>query len=167
MTAAPMTASLESARQLLRHALATVAYRGGKALRGAPDHFGTFHIGDKTRTPAQILAHMSDLFDWALSIAQGKQTWLDSTPLPWDREVERFFGTVQKFDSYLASAEPLQASAEGLFQGPVADALTHIGQIAMLRRLAGSPVKGENYFRADIASGRVGLEQSAPRREFE
>ena len=168
MTAAsPVTVSPDSARQLLRHTLATVAYRGGKALRGAPEHFSSFHIGDKTRTPAQILAHMGDLFDWALSIARGNQTWHDSTQLPWNTEVERFFATIKKFDEYLASPEPLHASAEGLFQAPVADALNHIGQIAMLRRLAGSPIKGENYFKADITAGRVGAEQSAPQREFE
>jgi len=167
MTASPATASPDPARQLLRHTLATVAYRGGKALRGAPDRFATFHIGDKTRTPAQILAHMGDLFDWALSIAQGKQAWKDSAPLSWNAEVERFFSTLQKFDDYLASSEPLHSSPEGFFQAPVADALTHIGQIAMLRRLAGSPILGENYFKADIATGRVGPEQSGPRREFE
>jgi hypothetical protein len=162
-----MTSSTDPARQLLRHSVATVAYRGGKALRGSPEHFASFHIGDKTRTPAQILAHMGDLFDWALSIAQGQQTWHDSTPLPWSAEIERFFAVVKKFDDYLASDEPLQGSAEGLFQGPVADALNHVGQIAMLRRLAGLPVKGENYFRAEISAGRVGPEQSTPRREFE
>jgi hypothetical protein len=162
-----MTPSIDPERQLLRHTVATVAYRGGKALRGSPEHFASFHIGDKTRTPAQILAHMGDLFDWALSIAQGQQTWHESTPLPWSAEIERFFAAVKKFDDYLASGEPLQGSAEGLFQGPVADALNHVGQIAMLRRLAGSPVKGENYFRSEISAGRVGPEQSAPRREFE
>ncbi len=162
-----MASTSDPARELLRHSLATVAYRGGKALRGSPDHFGSFHIGDKTRTPAQILTHMGDLFDWALTIAQGRQAWHDSTPLPWNSEIERFFAAVKKFDDYLASGEPLHGSAEGLFQGPVADALNHIGQIAMLRRLAGSPILGENYFKADIAAGRVGPEQSAPRREFE
>ena len=162
-----MSNSPDLTRQLLRHTVATVAYRGGKALRGAPDHFASYHIGDKTRTPAQILAHMGDLFDWALSIAQGQQSWHDSTPLPWNAEVERFFAAVKAFDDCLASTEPLHSSAEGLFQGPVADALTHVGQIAMLRRLAGSAVKGENFFKADIAAGRVSLEQSAPRREFE
>ena len=167
MSASPMTASPDPGRQILRHTVATVAYRGGKTLRDTPPHFSSFHIGDNTRTPAQILAHMGDLFDWALSMAQGNQTWHDSNPLPWNAEVDRFFAAVKKFDDYLASAEPLHASAEGLFQGPVADALTHVGQIAMLRRLAGSPIKGENYYRADIAAGHVGLEQSAPRREFE
>jgi hypothetical protein len=162
-----MTTSPDPARQLLRHSVATVAYRGGKALRDAPVHFASFHIGDKTRTPAQILAHMGDLFDWALSIARGQQTWHDSTPLPWNAEIERFFAAVKTFDDFLASGEPLNGSAEGLVQGPIADSFTHIGQIAMLRRLAGSPVKGENYYKAEIADGRVGLEQSAPRREFE
>ncbi len=162
-----MTPTSDPARQLLRHTLATVAYRGGKALRGAPDHFASFHLGDKTRTPAQILAHMGDLFDWALSIAKGQQTWHDSTPLPWDAEVARFFSALAKFDDYLASSEPVDASPGSLFQGPVADAINHIGQIAMLRRLVGSPIMGENYYKADIAVGRVGVDQSAPRREFE
>lgn len=162
-----MSNTPDPARQVLRHTVATAAYRGGKALRGAPDHFSSYHIGDKTRTPGQILAHMGDLFDWALSIAQGQQSWHDSTALPWNAEIERFFASVKAFDDYLASPEPIHSSAEGLFQGPVADALHHIGQIAMLRRLAGSPVKAENYLKAEIVPGRVGLEQSAPRREFE
>src|SRR3979411_2486982 len=162
-----MTPSIDPERQLLRHTVATVAYRGGKAFRGAPEHFASFHIGDKTRTPAQILAHMGDLFDWALSIAQGKQTWHDSTPLPWNAEVERFFAAAKKFDDYLASTEPLHHSAEAIFQGGLAATLTHVGQIAMLRRLGGSPILGENYFKADIAVGRVGPDQPAPRREFE
>jgi hypothetical protein len=162
-----MDQSTDPARQLLRHSVATVAYRGAKSLRDSPAHFGTFHVGDKTRTPAQILAHMGDLFDWALSFAQGRPAWHDSTPLPWNAEVDRFFAALKKFDDYLASSEPVHAPAEGLLQAPIADALTHIGQIAMLRRLAGSPVKAENYFKSDILAGRVGPEQNAPRREFE
>ena len=162
-----MNPTSDNARQLLRHTVATVAYRGSKALRDAPPHFESFHIGDKTRTPGQILAHIGDLFDWALSIAKGKPAWQDSKPLPWKEETERFFGAVRKFDDFLASDEQLLGSTEGLFHGPVADALTHVGQIAMLRRLAGSPIKGENYFKADIVDGRVGEEQTAPGREFE
>ena len=156
----------ESSRQLLRHTLATLAYRAGKALRGAPDSFSGFSTGEKGRTPAHILAHMGDLFDWALSIAQGRQAWLDSAPLPWPREVARFFKTLQAFDDYLASDAPLAVSPEKLFQGPVADALTHTGQIAILRRMAGCPIRGENYFRAEITIGRVGQEQPAPVSEF-
>lgn len=162
-----MSSSPDPARQFLRHTLATVAYRGGKALRGAPETFAVFHSGDSTRTPGKILAHIGDLFDWALSIAQGKAAWHDSEPLAWNAEVERFFAAVKKFDDYLASTEPLHAPIEKLFQAPIADALTHIGQIAMLRRLAGVQIRGENYFVADIAAGRCGAEQSAPRREFE
>ena len=154
-------------RDFLRHTLATVAYRGGKALRGAPDSFAAFRIGESSRTPVKILAHLGDLFDWALSMARGKQEWHDSEPLAWGREVERFFAALKKFDDYLASAEPLQTPVETLFQGPIADALNHIGQVAMLRRLAGAPMRGENYAKAEIVAGRVGLEQAAPRREFD
>ncbi len=155
-----------TARQLLRHTLATLAYRAGKALRDVPASFAQFSSGEKGRTPIEILAHMGDLFEWALSISKGPQTWNDSKPLPWDHEVERFFRTVQAFDEYLASDAPLASPAEKLFQGPIADALTHTGQINMLRRMAGCPIKGENYFRAEIVIGRVGLEQAAPLREF-
>jgi hypothetical protein len=162
-----MTTPSDPARQLLRHTVATVAYRGGKALRGAPESFATFTLGDSPRTPAKILAHMGDLFDWALSMATGQVAWHDSQPLAWDAEVARFFASLKKFDDYLASPEPLHSPAESLFQGPIADALTHIGQIAMLRRLARCPIKGENYFKAEIATGRVGFEQPAPRREFD
>jgi hypothetical protein len=153
-------------RELLRHTLATLAYRGGKALRGAPEGFAVFHVDEGVRAPGQILAHIGDLMDWAHSIAAGKQAWNNSKPLPWDKEVERFFAALEKFDDFLASSEPLQAPAEKLFQGPIADALTHVGQIAILRRLAGEPVKGENYYVADIVSGRVGADQAAPKREF-
>lgn len=161
-----MASTPDSTRELVRHAVATVAYRGGKALRGAPGSFANFEIGDKPRTPVQILAHIGDLFEWALSTAKGKQTWSDSQPLAWDAEVQRFFATLKKFDEFLASPEAMHAPAESLFQGPIADALTHVGQIAMMRRLAGCPIKGENYFKAEIVLGRVGSEQAAPRREF-
>lgn len=161
-----LTPILDTQRQLLRHTVATLAYRAGKALRGSPEGVADFRASEKTRTPVQILAHMGDLFDWALSIAKGKQTWHDSTPLAWHAEVERFFATLEAFDAYLASSETLHVSAEKLFQGPMADALTHTGQLTMLRRLAGSPVRGENYFQADIVAGRVGTEQAVPVREF-
>jgi len=160
-----MTAT-DPARQLLRHTLATVAYRGGKALRGAPESFATFAPGPESRTAGQLLAHIGDLYDWGLSMARGKQEWHDSSPLPWNKEVERFFAALKKFDDYLASAEKVHVSLEGLFQGPVADSLTHFGQLAMMRRLATCPIKGENYYVAEIVSGRVGAEQAAPKFEF-
>lgn len=155
-----------SDREMLRHTLATLAYRAGKALRGAPESFAGFSTGEKGRTPVQILAHMGDLFDWAISLCKGQQAWHDSTPLPWQQEMERFFATVKTFDDYLASAAALGYSPEKLFQGPVADALTHTGQIAMLRRMAGCAIRGENYFKAEIEAGRVGLLQADAVREF-
>ena len=154
-------------RELLRHALATLAYRGGKAVRGAPDSFAAFHLAATSRTPVQILAHIGDLLDWALSLARGQQVWKESPPLAWQDEVSRFYDGLQQLDAQLASQDPQGASIEQVLQGPIADALTHVGQLTLLRRLAGSPVRGENYLRADIAAGRVGPEQVPPRREFE
>jgi hypothetical protein len=153
-------------RELLRHALATIAYRGGKAIRNVPENFSAFNAGDGLRRPVQILAHIGDLMDWAFSIASGEQTWHDSEPRSWDEESSRFFSTLKKFDDYLASDEPLHTAPEKLFQGPIADALTHVGQIAILRRMAGGPIKGENYYVAEIVTGRVGADQSKPKREF-
>jgi hypothetical protein len=151
---------------LLRHTLATVAYRGGKALRGTPESFASYSSGENGRTPAKILAHMGDLYDWAFSIASGNQVWKDAQPLPWEDETKRFFAALKNFDDYLASGKELHETAAALFQGPIADSLTHIGQIAMLRRMAGCAIKGENYHKAEIVAGRVGADQASPRREF-
>jgi len=153
-------------REFLRHTLATLAYRGGKAMRGAPAEFASFRVAEGSRTPGEILAHLGDLLDWALSMAEGKQRWQDSPVVDWEEGVRRFHAGLQKLDNYLASGAPLAVGAESLFQGPIADALTHVGQIAYLRRVAGGPMKGENYFKAEIVAGRVGPEQAAPKREF-
>src|SRR5215471_7480267 len=150
----------------LRHAIATLAYRGGKVVRNAPPEFSSFQAGSSSRTPGQILAHIGDLLDWGLSLAQGQQRWQDSAPQSWDQDVARLHAGLAAFDAYLASGAPIACAPEKLFQGPIADALTHVGQIGLLRRLAGSPVRGENYFRADIEIGRLGPEQTPSKREF-
>lgn len=154
-------------RELLRHCVATLAYRGGKALSNAPAEFGEFAAGDTTRTPLQILAHIGDLLDWALTMAKGEERWCDSTGESWLAEVVRFHRGLEAFDSYLASETELAVSVEQLFQGPIADALTHVGQIALLRRLADAPIRGENYFLAGIAAGQTGPAQPAARKEFD
>jgi hypothetical protein len=153
-------------RTLLRHTLATLAYRGAKAIRNAGPNFADYGLAETSRTPAKILAHIGDLMDWGLAMSEGRRDWKDSLPLPWEKECERFFAALKKFDDYLASDKPLEVSGEKLFQGPIADALTHVGQIAMLRRMAGVPIKGENYFVAEISVGRVGADQVAPHKEF-
>jgi hypothetical protein len=165
-TASAATPSVDPVRQLLRHTLATLAYRGGKVVRGAPADFSSFTCGGGCRSAGVILAHLSDLLDWALSMANGQREWHDSAPQTWDADIQRFHAALATFDAYLASDEPLRASSEKLFQGPVADALTHVGQLATMRRLAGAPIKSENYFAAEIIAGHVGPDQAAPKREF-
>ena len=150
----------------IRHALATLAYRMGKVLRDTPAEFRDFRGAETTRTPGQILAHIGDLMDWALAQVEGRKEWRDSTPLEWDREIARFFGALAALDRRIAAPGLGAVSAEKLFQGAIADAFTHTGQIALLRRMAGIPVRPENYAAADIAAGRVGPEQAAPRAEF-
>lgn len=162
-----MSTSPDPKRELLRHTLATLAYRGGKTLVGAPENFGTTRFGASTRTPLEILGHIADLLEWGLGLAQDRRFWPEGAPESWDKETARFFAGLRRLDDFLASEAPLGCPAEKLFQGPLADALTHVGQIGLLRRMAGSPVRGENYFKADIVAGRVGAEQSTERVEFD
>src|SRR3954452_10975129 len=139
---------MDEKRELLRHTVASLAYRAVRTLEDAPAEFAEFDgIG---RTPVQILGHMSDLLEWALSAVQGNERWHTSRSHSWVIEQQRFFAALHAFDAYLASVEPLYASAEALFQGPISDALTHVGQLSMLRRLAGVPSRGENFYVADI-----------------
>lgn len=161
-----MTAG-EGARDLLRHSVATLAYRASKAVREVPPGFSEFRLGEGSRTPGQILAHMADLFDWAAHLAEGRHVWKEEPPQAWDADVERFFSAVSRFDARLAAGPLPGETMERLFQGPIADALIHTGQLAMLRRRAGGPIRGENYFKADIHRGSVGLAQAAPRVEFD
>lgn len=152
---------------LLRHTVATLAYRAAKTVRGALPEFADFRASASSRTPVQILAHMGDLFDWALTMADGKAVWHDAPPLSWNEEVARFFAALDRFDARLATGRPLANPATKVFAGPIADALTHTGQLNFLRRMSGAPVKGESYFRADIETGRVGPDQAPPKVEFD
>ena len=156
---------MDEKREFLRHTVATLAYRAARALDGAPDEFAGFT--GCGRTPGEILAHMGDLFDWALGLCDGRHHWHDSPPLEWDEGAARFFAALEAFDRRLSSGDPLGFPAEKIFQGPIADALTHVGQIAMLRRLAACKMSGENYFAAKIAVGRVGMEQADPVQPFD
>src|SRR5262249_36714975 len=140
-------------------------YRAGKVLRDAPPGFTDYRPGPTSRSAGEILAHLGDLIDWAISIAEGQQRWNNAPVGDWDTDVDRFFAGLARFDAVVA-AGVRSGTAEQLFQGPVADALTHVGQLAMMRRLAGTAVKGENYYVAEISEGRVGRDQAAPHREF-
>ncbi|MBI1850983.1 MAG: hypothetical protein HYR85_11615 [Planctomycetes bacterium] len=149
-------------RLFLRHALATLAYRAGKTVRGTSEAFGSFRATPDSRTTVEILAHMGDLMDWALRMVKGNPEWTTATPLPWEKEIARFFASVKALDDHLASGAPIRFDPGRVFQGGIADALTHTGQLAMLRRLSGFKMKGESYAKADIAVGRVGLDQTPP-----
>lgn len=145
-------------RELFRHLLATLAYRGGLAVSDAPEDFAAFRVNETTRTPGELLAHIGDLLEGSLYLVKGELVYLTSAPLPWGEEVARFFSAVKEFDSYLATGAPLACPLEKLIQGPIGDALTHVGQIVMLRRMAGKPVRAEAYFTAEIVAGEINEE---------
>lgn len=147
--------TLDVKREVLRHMVATVAFRGGVAIRDAPESFATFRAHETTRTPGQILAHIGDLLEGSLHLLQGEMVFLKSTALPWKEEITRFFSAVKNLDAYLATEAPLACPVEKLVQGPIGDALTHVGQIVMLRRMSGSPIHPEPYFTAEIVAGEV------------
>ena len=149
---------LDLKREALRHMIATVAYRGGLAISDAPESFAIFRVHETTRTPGEILAHIGDLLEGSLYLVKGELMYLTSAPLPWKAEIARFFSAVKELDLYLASQAPLDCPIEKLIQGPIADALTHVGQIVMLRRMAGKPVCTESYFTAEIVAGNVNEE---------
>jgi hypothetical protein len=154
-------------RVLLRHVLATMVYRATKAIRDVPPGFGAFRASPGSRTPVEILTHISDLCEWAFTLANGKERWRDAIPQPWESELARFYTSVRQLDEYLAGPSPLSCSVERLIQGPMADAISHVGQLAMLRRLFGAPIRGENYFKADIRIGQIGPVQPPPKNEFD
>ena len=150
--------TLDAKRKLFRHLVATVAYRGGLAISDAPENFSMFRVNETTRTPGELLAHIADLLEGSLYLVKGDWVYLTSAPLSWEEEIARFFSAVKEFDSYLASGAPLACPIEKLIQGPIGDALTHVGQIVMLRRLAGKPVRAEAYFTAEIVAGEINKE---------
>ncbi len=154
-------------RALLRHTLATLAYRAEKVLRDPPAGYAELALGDGFRTPLELVAHLGDLLEWGTSLAAGKWEWKAGGSGAWDADVARFFAAIARLDAHLAGDAPLGHAAGVIFQGPIADALTHVGQLALLRRRAGSPVRPESYARAEIVAGRIGREQSGRRREFD
>jgi len=151
----------------LRHTLATLAYRAAKVLRDAPADFSVWRPGATSRSAGEILSHLSDLCDWALSLAQGDERWTTTAPGSWTEDSKRFFTALTALDQYLSSSAELHAPAGKLFQSAIADALTHVGQLGMMRRLAGAPVRGENYYVAEIGAGRTGSEQVPAAGEFD
>jgi hypothetical protein len=161
------TDDLRIRREFLRHAVATLAYRGGKVIRDAPEGFAAVRACETCRTAGEILEHVGDLLVWALWLARGERGLREDVDRSWADHVGRFFDGLRRLDEYLASDAALATPPEKLFQGPIADALWHVGQLATLRRLAGSPIRGENYFVAEITVGRVGPDQSSKRREFD
>ena len=153
-------------RRLLQHALAAVAYRAQKALRGAPPSFPAFSPGRQVRTPIEILRHMTSVLGYARTFFVGGSFPQHPEPLPtFEAEVGRFHETLGALSRELESGTPLTEVTEAqLLQGPVADVLTHVGQLALLRRLAGSPVPPENFLFADVRTDRLGPDQPPPAR---
>jgi hypothetical protein len=152
-------------RALLRHFLAAIAYRTQKALRGAPEHFLDFQAGHQARTPGDLLRHMTSLMGYTQTQFRGGSYPRRPEPLhSLDAESARFHAMLEELGDLLDSQVPCQISTEQLLQGPLADAMTHVGQLAMLRRLAAAPVAPETFIFADVRADRLGPDQARPAR---
>lgn len=161
-----MIAGSPDARAVLRQLAATLAYRAAKVLRDVPPDFAAYSISPGSRTAGQIVAHMADLMTWATWLARGEHIWKAEGSDDWATEVDRFFARLREVDELLAK-DTFAGSVEKLIQGPFSDALTHVGQLSMMRGAAGIPVRPESYARAEIVAGRVGLDQAPPKAEFD
>jgi hypothetical protein len=162
-----MENAVNDIRQFLRHATATIAYRGSKTLRGAPPEFASFKASPTTRTPLEILTHIGDLLEVSARRLKGPTQWQEATPDTWEKQMARFHVALAAIDEALASEAAIDVPLDKWYQGPFADSLTHVGQLAMLRRMFGAPMKGEAYFYADIRPGRVGPDQTPADDKFE
>ena len=158
---------MNETRAFLRHAAATLAYRGAKTLRGAPPEFAHYKAGPTTRTPLEILAHIGDLLEVSAARLRGPAQWNPKRPDIWENQVRRFHEALAAIDEALAGDAAIEVPLTAWYQGPFADALTHVGQLAMLRRMSGCPMKGEAYFYAPIEAGRVGPDQRPTDSKYE
>ena len=154
---------MDDKRSLLRHFLAALAYRTQKALRDAPPEFDNFQAAGEVRTPVELVRHMTSVLGYARTFFIGGH--YRPEPLPsLKEEIIRFHSMLEELARHIEAGTPLLQgmSAERLLQGPFSDAMTHAGQLAMLRRLAGVPVPPENFIVADIEQDRLGIEQADP-----
>ena len=154
---------------MLGHFLAAIAYRTQKALRDAPPHYADFHPGHQARTPVEILRHMTSLMGFAETLFIGGSYPVKPEPLAtFQDEVDRFHERLQILGRHLEAGTPLRdIRHQQLLQGPLADVMTHVGQLALLRRLADAPVAPENFIHADVRPDRLGPDQAAPARPDE
>ena len=154
-------------RDLLRHTVATLAYRAEKVLRDAPEGFANIRVSSSSRSALEIVSHLGDLIQWAERMANGEYVWAPQPASDWTAACDRFFALLREFDAALAKTDFEKFAPGVIFQGPIADALTHVGQLALMRGVAGSAVRPESYARAQIEAGKVGREQSSTRKEFD
>ena len=153
---------MNESRRLLQHFLAALAYRTQKALRGAPASFAEFDVGANVRTPHELVWHMTGVIGYARTMLNGgafRPPRLDT----FEQEIERFHDTLAQLRADFENpALEATISDEQFLQGPLSDAMTHAGQLAMLRRLHGAPVASENFIFAKITSGNVSAAQAEP-----
>jgi len=153
---------MDEKRQMLRHFLAAIAYRTQKALRGAPSSFADFEAGHQVRTPHELVLHMDSVLGYALTHFEGGSYRPEKLP-SFEGEIRRFHGKLERLARHLEERTAfLGTTPEKMLQGPFADVMTHAGQLAMLRRLSGSPIPPENFIVAEISPENLGPDQPEP-----
>ena len=154
---------MEDKRKLLNHFLAALAYRTQKALREAPEDFGSFRVVEGVRTPAELVRHMASVLGYARTFFVGGH-YRPEALASFNEEIERFHEMLGLLAQHLRNGDALREgmTEERLLQGPFSDAMTHAGQLALLRRFAGAPVPPENFIVAEIKEERLGPDQPKP-----
>jgi hypothetical protein len=146
---------------MLRHFLASIAYRVTKAIKNAPKTYPNLYIGKGARTPLKILHHITGVLTYAHSFFEHYDTTHFDIK-SWDAEVYELYNILSKIDKSFQEKNSTKITKEQLLQGPLSDSMAHIGQLLMLRRIADSPVPSENFIFADIRKGEVGPDQPDP-----
>ena len=148
-------------RDCLRHFLASIAYHATKAIKDPPENYPELDVGNGARTPRRILHHITGVLTYAHSFyTHYETTWFKEEP--WEQEIENFYSILERLDASITETDPREVSHLQLLQGPFSDSMAHVGQLLMLRRIAGSPVPSENFIYADIRCGAVGRSQPPP-----
>ncbi len=148
-----LTAKLNLMNQnshFIQHFLKVLSYRFEKAIHNAAESYPKHASGHGIRTPLELLGHMNGVLEFAISSLKN-QPRRNIPEQSWQEQITLYYEKLKELNQLMQENSFDTDTLERILQGPLADAMTHIGQLAMMRRLANSAIAGENYFAADMS----------------